>query len=314
MAKKLTIEEAMKRCPDMLPGQKWRGSHKIYWFGCKKKPVPHKNYRQEYNVHLRIRGCPKCGLERTGDKNSFHRTTQFPGQKFVFVRSDGQTNEGILPALGESNSFATWRTKSSSRRKGSWTSKLFDRTYEMVRRGFSFEQADIMMSVAQCQYPGCLIGLTKLKMYSDHLHGHCDKRSGCPECYRGEICHGHNIRMGDIDAHPEWANEDDLEYMRRRPFARKSEDESRNLRQEVPSIPQASVAVFPVPPQAREVLAVDVRQMHEESEQKTARPKRKRALPTVPKANPVQNQMSFMFDKSEIKTPRKVRTAAAGGR
>lgn len=78
-----------------------------------------------------------------------------------------------------------------------------------------------MGAVAHCQYPNCLIKPKNVKgLNSDHAHGHCNHRSGCPDCYRGEICHGHNVMMVDIDAYPEWASEDAKEYLSRRPFSK----------------------------------------------------------------------------------------------
>ena len=92
----------------------------------------------------------------------------------------------------------------------------------MLRGGFSPEEIKEIGAVAGCQFPGCLVQAilqtNGRRLNSDHRH---DGHKINTENYRGELCFGHNTMLSDFDRHPEWANADALEYMRRRPYAKK---------------------------------------------------------------------------------------------
>jgi len=60
--KRLTIEEAERRCPDMVKGQVWKGNAVSYWFHCPLKKNEHPDYFQLYHNHRSHgQGCPLCG-------------------------------------------------------------------------------------------------------------------------------------------------------------------------------------------------------------------------------------------------------------
>ena len=80
--------------------------------------------------------------------------------------------------------------------------------------GFISEQIKEMGAVKNCQFPNCKI---QGKLNSDHFH---DGNKINTENYRGEICRGHNVLLSDLDKHPEWANPQELEYMKRRPYSK----------------------------------------------------------------------------------------------
>jgi Zn finger protein HypA/HybF involved in hydrogenase expression len=65
-SRSLTIEQATKRCPEMVEGQKWMGSNAKYKFICGR----HGNYWQTFGSHYRGNSCPKCGLERRSESRS----------------------------------------------------------------------------------------------------------------------------------------------------------------------------------------------------------------------------------------------------
>ena len=67
MHKRFTIEEAERRCPDMVKGQKWMTTQANYLFRCTKPNSGHPNYPQNYNNHQRGSGCPACRNERLGE-------------------------------------------------------------------------------------------------------------------------------------------------------------------------------------------------------------------------------------------------------
>ena len=87
---------------------------------------------------------------------------------------------------------------------------------KFLKSGLTAEEIRNMGEVFVCQFPGCLVESDSL--HSDHFH---DGNKINPENYRGEICMGHNLLLSDLDARPEWANEEALEYMNRRPYSRK---------------------------------------------------------------------------------------------
>jgi Zn finger protein HypA/HybF involved in hydrogenase expression len=64
--KRLTIEEAERRCPDMVKGQVWRGVDENYKFLCK----THGEYKQIFYSHNYGYGCEKCGRDAVGKSNS----------------------------------------------------------------------------------------------------------------------------------------------------------------------------------------------------------------------------------------------------
>jgi hypothetical protein len=57
MPRRLTIEEAERCCPNMAPGQRWRGAHANYRFLCS----THGEYKQTYSDHEQGRRCRQCG-------------------------------------------------------------------------------------------------------------------------------------------------------------------------------------------------------------------------------------------------------------
>lgn len=91
----------------------------------------------------------------------------------------------------------------------------------LLRGGFSPEQIKEIGSVAVCQFPGCLVRAelqtNRRRLNSDHQH---DGHAINTENYRGEVCFGHNTLLSDLDRHPEWANAEAQEYMRRRPYSK----------------------------------------------------------------------------------------------
>jgi hypothetical protein len=63
--KKLTIEKAYRRYPDMIKGQVWTGSAARYWFRCL-TGSGQPDYKQIYANHREGSRCPLCGKERNG--------------------------------------------------------------------------------------------------------------------------------------------------------------------------------------------------------------------------------------------------------
>jgi hypothetical protein len=60
VTKRLTIEEAEERHPDLIKGQKWGGNSAEYNFMCEK----HGAYSQVYNTHDEGASCSKCGFDK----------------------------------------------------------------------------------------------------------------------------------------------------------------------------------------------------------------------------------------------------------
>ena len=87
--------------------------------------------------------------------------------------------------------------------------------YRLVKGGFTFEEIKTIGSAKVCQFPHCRIESDSL--HSDHAHASGELNV---ESYRGEVCPGHNRMLADLDAHPEWASLEALEYMARRPYTR----------------------------------------------------------------------------------------------
>jgi hypothetical protein len=52
----ITFREALIRCPDLIPHQKWIGTQRKHWFLCK----VHGKYLQQFNSHISGRNCPIC--------------------------------------------------------------------------------------------------------------------------------------------------------------------------------------------------------------------------------------------------------------
>lgn len=91
--------------------------------------------------------------------------------------------------------------------------------YGKLRKGgFTLEQSLAIGAVEICQYPNCLVRAEQSgrSLNSDHFH---DGHQINPENYRGELCDAHNMYLGIMDAHPEWANAESREYMARRPYS-----------------------------------------------------------------------------------------------
>lgn len=66
----------------------------------------------------------------------------------------------------------------------------------------------------------CPIPAVKIRLAKDHDHReNCTHNSHtvCPNCFRGFLCLGCNVRMGAIELNPEWANEKEILYLDRRP-------------------------------------------------------------------------------------------------
>jgi len=91
------------------------------------------------------------------------------------------------------------------------------RSLKLAAWGFSSSQIQEIQAIKRCQYPHCLIQKSwNRNLCIDHVH--TTKQNPHPNTYRGVICQGHNLRLRDLDQHPEWANKDDQKYMNRRPF------------------------------------------------------------------------------------------------
>jgi hypothetical protein len=92
-------------------------------------------------------------------------------------------------------------------------------TYKkLLKAGFTIKEVREMGRVEQCQFPGCAVRASDRKhgLSSDHVH---DGNPINPENYRGEICHGCNVRLADLDAGSP-ANALELLYIMRRPYSR----------------------------------------------------------------------------------------------
>jgi ribosomal protein S27AE len=91
----------------------------------------------------------------------------------------------------------------------------------LLKGGFSSEEVKTIGAITTCQFPGCLVQAVLQangrQLSSDHLH---DGHKLNTENYRGEVCFGHNMLLSELDAHPEWANAEAREYLRRRPYGR----------------------------------------------------------------------------------------------
>jgi hypothetical protein len=83
--RRLTIEEAEHRCPDMVKGQRWNNVEYKYWFICK----IHGKYLQSYMSHQSGYGCDACGGSKDLDIKSVE--TNFPemvrGQKWIGAKA-----------------------------------------------------------------------------------------------------------------------------------------------------------------------------------------------------------------------------------
>jgi hypothetical protein len=95
-----------------------------------------------------------------------------------------------------------------------------------LANGFTKEQIQTMARVTVCEYPGCSNAAGDRGLDADHAHGQpCErdhhrnhKGRACPKCYRGSVCRSHNTRLGVLETRLVQANDDDIEYMTRRPF------------------------------------------------------------------------------------------------
>jgi hypothetical protein len=72
-----------------------------------------------------------------------------------------------------------------------------------------------MGKIKVCQFPNCLVQSNGKSLNSDHYH---DGNKINPNNYRGEICYWHNGLLAVFDAHPEQANQEAVEYIKRRPY------------------------------------------------------------------------------------------------
>jgi len=90
--------------------------------------------------------------------------------------------------------------------------------YGLLRGGFLPDEIKVLGAITICQFPNCRIQRDRKQLNSDHFH---DGKKINTENYRGEVCFACNTRLGILDAHPEWASSAELEYMNRRPFAKK---------------------------------------------------------------------------------------------
>lgn len=84
--KPVTVDEAYARCPDMVKGQKFLGTHKIYKFQCD----VHGEYAQTFNQHDLGRGCRQCAFE------SFRKSAGMVGKRFgrQVVESEAGRSQG----------------------------------------------------------------------------------------------------------------------------------------------------------------------------------------------------------------------------
>lgn len=104
--------------------------------------------------------------------------------------------------------------------------------YGKLRRGGFTKKQIIEIGATQvCQYPHCLVGHDDRSLNSDHFH---DGNRINRENYRGELCDAHNMYLGVLDRHPEWANADALEYMSRRPYAQVVDSKTTSCSTKVP--------------------------------------------------------------------------------
>jgi hypothetical protein len=100
--------------------------------------------------------------------------------------------------------------------------------HRLIDGGFTVEEVRAIGAITTCQFPNCRITSERKSLCSDHAHGciYVHNKKGvlslCRQCYRGEICEGHNKLMGWLDAFPECASAVALIYMKRRPYAETS--------------------------------------------------------------------------------------------
>ena len=91
---------------------------------------------------------------------------------------------------------------------------------KILKAGFTLENIKEMNQIKSCEFPRCHIQAVIRRLCSDHCHGPDGQEAISPENYRGEVCRGCNLRLADLDEHPEWATKEELEFMNRRPFSR----------------------------------------------------------------------------------------------
>jgi hypothetical protein len=73
VGRRLTIEEACHRYPDLLPDQVWTGDRSKYWFKCT-KDLEHPDYLQLFSSHWKS-GCPACArIRQTAALAEFKQT------------------------------------------------------------------------------------------------------------------------------------------------------------------------------------------------------------------------------------------------
>jgi hypothetical protein len=103
---------------------------------------------------------------------------------------------------------------------------MSDRSYRYLLRSAGFTDAEVtrMAATKQCEFPRCRVMAESRALHSDHAHACAEVHTSriCPECYRGEVCWGHNTLLGSLDRHPEWAGSEELAYMMSRPLSRKN--------------------------------------------------------------------------------------------
>lgn len=95
---------------------------------------------------------------------------------------------------------------------------------DLLANGFTREQIQAMACVTVCER--CFVTVGEVGTQADHAHHQpCEERHArsrrdnpCPECFRGNICNKCNMHFKFLDAHPDRAGKDDLEYMARRPL------------------------------------------------------------------------------------------------
>jgi hypothetical protein len=73
MARRLTIQEAEQRHPDLVKGQRWRKVEAEYRYNCNKHGV----YLQQFHAHNNGQGCPKCYFERLCTTNGLSRDPEY---------------------------------------------------------------------------------------------------------------------------------------------------------------------------------------------------------------------------------------------
>lgn len=120
------------------------------------------------------------------------------------------------PALTGKSLCNKHRKEMSDRDKNRWKKKglLCNST------GMVLEELEILLEDQGYHCFLCPINLGTRQLAKDHDHReNCphNTHTVCPNCFRGFLCHGCNIRVGSIEKNPDWATEKEVLYLDRRP-------------------------------------------------------------------------------------------------